>query len=271
MAASTLHFTVLGLTCADCAVQLERAVLQVDGVRTISISVMTGTASVVANAVSEDELQALADRLGGIAAPLGFTMARAAAAEDASITFDIVGGEATNAAADALRAVPGVHTVKYLAGGVHGRLGALSVAYDPKVVGARSLLVSCGPDVLALCHHSALEGRDKHHSRLAFSIALTFSTIVLQYGIPHGVGAYDAEFSGMLSARILVMWALATIAVAVFGAPLVRNAAAAAWYSRTMTMDTLVSISSGVAYVYALALLLASWAAGSPVHGESMS
>lgn len=266
MATSTLHFTVQGLTCADCAMQLERAVKQVPDVRTISISVMTGTASVIATAMGDDELQALADRLGGIATPLGFTMSRAAAAEDAIATFDVVEGECA-VAADALRGIAGVRSVKCLAGGLHGRLGALMVAYDPKAVGAHTLLVACGPDSLVLCNHSALKERDEHVTRLAFAISLTIATIVLQYGVPHGAGSYDAELSGLLSPRVLVMWVLATIAAAVFGAPLVKNAAAAAWFSRTMTMDTLVSISSGVAYVYALALIFASWATESLVRG----
>ena len=266
MATSTLHFTVQGLTCADCAMQLERAVKQVPDVRTISISVMTGTASVIATATGDDELQALADRLGGIATPLGFTMSRAAAAEDAIATFDVAEGESA-VAAEVLRGIAGVRSVKCLAGGLHGRLAALSVAYDPKAVGARTLLVACGPESLVVCRHSALKERDEHVTRLAFAVSLTVITIVLQYGVPRGAGSYDAEFSGLLSPRVLLMWLLATIAAVVFGAPLVRNAAAAAWLSRTMTMDTLVSISSGVAYVYALALIFASWATGSTVQG----
>ena len=116
----------------------------------------------------------------------------------------------------------------------------------------------------------AQAGRYGQHSmRLAAALAVTVITIVLQYGIPHGLGQYDAVLFGVLSARVLVMWLLATSAGIVFGWPLLRSAVSAAWFFRTMTMDTLVSISSGVAYLYATSLVLTSWAGASVQGGSS--
>ena len=63
-----------------------------------------------------------------------------------------------------------------------------------------------------LCRHSADAAETSGHSaRLAGALALSTASIVLQFAIPHEEH-YDFPFTGILSARILVQWVLATIA-----------------------------------------------------------
>lgn len=258
---STLVFGVEGLTCADCAARLERALQRDAGVRDVAVSLMAGTATVTTKDGGADDsaTRALAQRLVAVAAPLGFPITLQTNRDAASLTLDVLTASmgATVAALVALRGVRKVESA-----GAHGALHtAVVVKYDPAAVGARRLLAACPPAArAAVCTHVADTAElRRHRLRLAAAAFLTVATIVLQYGIPRDVGAYDAAFSGVLTARLLVLWTLATAAGAVFGWPLLRAAAAAAWYSRTMTMDTLVSTSSGVAYVYAVALIVASW------------
>lgn len=269
---TTLVFGVEGLTCADCAARLERTLQRDAGVRDVAVSVMAGSASVTTKdaGADDDAKQALAQRLAAAAAPLGFRMTLQTNRDAASLTLDVL-TPSTGAALAALAALRGVRTVE--SAGAHGALHtAVTVKYDPAAVGARRLLAAFPPAArAAVCTHVADTAElRRHRLRLAAAAVLTVATIVLQYGIPHGVGAYDAAFSGALTARLLVLWILATVAGAVFGWPLLRAAAAAAWYSRTMTMDTLVSTSSGVAYVYAVALIVSSWA-GHSVEGACTS
>lgn len=147
------------------------------------------------------------------------------------------------------------------------RRRAVTLQYDPTAIGAREIVAAlpaaAGASVGVRGSSSATAGAagDRSHAqRLAGAVALTVTSLVLDYAIPHDTGAYDEPLgsSHALSARILVQLVLATIAALVYGLPLASNAVAAFAASRTLTMDTLVTISSGVAYVYGICLLIAS-------------
>lgn len=265
--AAALVFRVEGLTCADCAARLERALRRDEGVRDVTVSLMAGKVAVVPRDGGGDEgAAALVARLVAVAGPLGFPLTLQAHRDAAVLTLDVLAAFLSTARA-ALAAVPGVREVEHA--GLRGALhAAITVKYDPAIVGARAILSACPPAACgAVCTHAGnTVDLRRHRARLAGAAVLALAAILLQYGIPRGVGTYDAAFAGVLTARILALWLLATMAAIVFGWPLARAAAAAGWHSRTMTMDTLVTTSSGVAYLYGVALLVAAWT-GASVEG----
>ena len=262
MALTTLAFAVEGLTCADCAIQLERALKADASVVGVEISVVAGSLTVTTRE-EETAQQQLSDRLCATASPLGFAMVRAAAAGAATIVFDVSGGAvALQDALVILRSTTGVASAAVHRGS-HGERGAISVSYYPTIVGARSLMNDGGAGSLTLCRHGATRKGDPHRVRFVSALGLAFVSIIMQYAIPRDTGSYDADLFGVLTPRVLVMWLLATGAVFVFGLPLFRSALASAWISHVMTMDTLVSLSSGITYIYATVLVLSSWAGSS--------
>jgi heavy metal translocating P-type ATPase len=254
-------FTVQGLTCADCAVQLERGLKGIAAVHSVGISVMACTMAVtLAGSVDEAGVDAFVARAIAVGKTMGFTLARAASQGTVPLRLDFA-PEAQGKVSAALTTVHGVLSVEY----VHSRLheGALSalVTYEPTAVGARTILAALPEGVAGrVCAHETSAGGDDHHTaRIVGAVILTIVAAVVEYGIPENETGFDRVWSGHLSGRVLVLWLLATVAVAVYGTRILRSAFAAAYIARTMTMDTLVSISAGAAYIYGTALLLAAW------------
>lgn len=255
MAARKLTFTVGGLTCADCALRLEQTLQHDNSIKDVLVSVMAGSATVFLEDTAD--IEATTARLLKSAAGIGFPMAARSGKAEAKLVVDVAAGEwrRTEAIFSAIAGVSNVESV-----GRHGADVAVAVTYDPQVVGARDLLVRIDCIELRVCTHSGYDAVVKNHRRfLVGAVALTLTAVVLQYALPQGLGRYDMPLSGELTPRVLVQWLIATAAEWFFGRGLFVSAWRAARYSRTLTMDTLVTLSSGVAYLYGVALLLTAW------------
>lgn len=117
---------------------------------------------------------------------------------------------------------------------------------------------------------SSGSGQADMMTRLYVGIAAGIASTVLAYAIPKmgGAGAagtgLDRELAPLLTPRGLVQLVLATIVMAVIGAPIAASAWAAAVQSRMMTMDTLVTASSGAAYLFSVGMLIAARAGAPP-------
>lgn len=277
-----LHFGVVGLCCNDEVMLLSKVLRSEAGVEAVDVLLLANKAIVTTPLANAAAVDALAERLIARAASAALRMMRQGGGEGASLTLEVDAASAADAAAlfDALKPhVAGVEVSRAPmrdSGSGRRPRRAVTLSYDSTAIGARELLGALPPRAHATVGSSAGAGNASertHARRLAGAVALTVAAIVLDYAIPHG-GAerYDEGFGrgAALSARILVLWALATAATVVYGLPLARNAASAFASSRTLTMDTLVTISSSVAYLYALCLLIASAAVGRNVSEEGM-
>lgn len=113
---------------------------------------------------------------------------------------------------------------------------------------------------------SSASGQLSMATRLYVGIAAGIASTVLAYAVPKQGGpgpagsGIDVELAPQLTPRVLVQLILATIVLAVVGAPIAASAWAAAVQSRMMTMDTLVTASSGAAYLFSVGMLIAACA-----------
>ena len=267
---SAATFTVAGMTCADCSERLEGLLKADAAVADAAVLLMAGLAKLK----TKGELTpADEQRLCGYGSGLGFVMARQHSS-GGELALDVrcaSGGGGLAALAARLAGVAGVLAA---APAPAPCPAGLALSYTPAQVGSRHLLGTLrqAPGVLAAapCAHGGGAGARSGEAagrlrRLAQCVLLVLASVLVSYAAPAPAGAYDEELSAALSPRVLASWALATLAVVLYFPRLFAAAWGAAVFSRTMTMDTLVCLSSGVAYAYSLALLLAAWG-GSDVH-----
>jgi heavy metal translocating P-type ATPase len=269
-----LLFDVTDMNCADCASRLEDSLSGDADVSHASVLLMSGLAQVTLRAGADPV--AVAPRLAALGRSLGFGMTAKATGSQLTLDFSCGGGcgsgGAHSGAAEAegllpaARSLPGVTAARAsgCAGG-DGHTTSLHLLYEPYAVGARHLRGALagvsGKAAAPPCEHHGHSGGGgvPRWARAGGALGLALGAALASYAAPHGTGGYDDPFSAALSGRVFVAWALATLAVILYFPPLFRAAWGAAVVSRTMTMDTLVCLSAGVAYLFALGLLLAAW------------
>jgi cation transport ATPase len=238
--ATKVALRVDGMTCSDCSSRLEKSLRALDGVSTATVALMAGQASVeFAAGVEGAACAALVARMLALGPPLGFAIEVMASGLQAALRLDIAaaGGRRLDVAAAAAVAasLPGVASAAAMADVAHaGRtaqragVGGVEVRYEASLVGARSIVdalrARAGVAASPCAHAGEAASEARLHRRLAGALALAAASIVLQFGVPAGSAAFDAPLAGLLTARVLLQWALATVAAAVFGAPLAMNA-----------------------------------------------
>ena len=258
---TSLTFSVVGMTCADCSERLEVLLKADSAVAEATVLLMAGLAKV--KAVGPLAPLDVA-RLCGYGSSLGFTMAL----QDQSggeLCVDIVDGTCDQQQVEALRALNGVRSLTATSCTASRQLNAFKIAYAPAVIGSRHLLgfLRRTPGVVHLepCEHGAAGGgkgaQPQNRWRLGTALAIALASILISYATPHPTGAYDEPISADLTPRILAAGLLATLAMLLYFPRLFSAAWGAAAISGMVTMDTLVCLSSGTAYVFSLAILLA--------------
>ena len=273
---SALAFDASDMNCADCASRLEASLSGDADVEKATVLLMSGLAQVTLRAGADSA--AAAPRLVALGRALGFPMSLRATGSQLALDFFCAPGECGGgrhggaAEAEALlgaaRALPGVTGARAAgcAGG-DGHTTSLHLSYEPHAVGARHLRGALagvtGRGAAPTCAHEGGSGGGggaaARWARACGALGLALGAALVSYAAPEGSGGYDEPLSAALSGRVLAAWALATAAVVLYFPPLFRAAWGAALHSRAMTMDTLVCLSAGVAYLFAVGILLAAW------------
>jgi len=303
-----LVISVGGMDCASCAARVERWLSEQPGVAKATCSLFSASASCEFDPASASAEALVAGvRKLGFAAEQGVLATDAtlhlevwpAAPDERPAKLARCWARATTccaqrsaappravaACAHAMESCLGVREVRAGTARTAGALGALVVTYDA-ALGARALLAADGL-ADACCEHrvslrpvaSALLDAEEAAAgamwrRLALAGACGVAAAVLAYGVPESAhtAGIDTPVHGdaaFVTPRHLVQLALATLTLFYAGRSLARSAWSAAVDSRSMTMDTLVVASSGIAYLYSLILLLGS--AGGPGSGVVVS
>lgn len=153
---------------------------------------------------------------------------------------------------------------------------SITVQYDPLSVGGRALeaaaqrVVDEKYSAVRVQVGGGSQGSDASVAsmlqRLYVGGATAAASAILAYALPLAPATLDRPLdmawggAGLLTPREVVQAGLATASLLYVGGPIARAAYAAAVYSRMMTMDTLVTVSSGAAWAVSTGLLAASTA-----------
>jgi cation transport ATPase len=151
---------------------------------------------------------------------------------------------------------------------------AILIVYDAQIIGARTILEKINERTensdlcasVSVCDGNVVDASEaeiiKTKWRLFFALALTLLSLTFAFVIPE-TGAYDHQFSGFLSPRVVCNLILACLCVFVYWVPLVSSSINSAVVAKTITMDTLVAISAGTAFFFSIAVTIAA-----SVHGK---
>jgi len=298
-----LLYTVRGMTCADCADRLKARLLTDDLVDMVDISLMAGSArvqlrsdKVPQSGLTSEALATITDKLAKLGGVLGFSLSPRPAA-GARIRFHAASLEKVKAASKGVQGFVDVSTDTNDACECGDSRPKFSVAYDPVLVGARHLfgsLLSALGGVEATKHllgsnveddkqiaarlcitTSSKEKKQKlsilsafasfffDSFSLLFAIFLALTSITIEYTLT------DDETSAAsfpLSISVVVQLTISTITMVLYWIPIANSAVRAAVFSKQATMDTLIALSSGTAYVLAVTMVIAIWS-GEPLGG----
>jgi Cu+-exporting ATPase len=260
-------FDVTGITCADCALALEKKLKRRKGVISVCVSAMTGRTEVTYDEVRVDEaaLKQAIEELGyaaEVVPPQGTTRLalRIIKENDGSdLTRDDLAAK--------VGAQPGVAAAK-----VHK--GVLTIDYYHEEVGARalvSLVEGLGFDASLEANGGAPpRGSKKNRGEVRrfkwlfwFSALLAVPVFLIAFIFPQ-INATDDFFDQWtvpgLSVGVLVEWILTTPIQLGAAIPFYLSAYKALRYNFKANIDTLVVMSTLTAYVYSVVSTIVSMA-----------
>ena len=288
---TTISVSVTGVTCSDCALRVEKKLLKQKGVLAVSISSVTQRADVhFDEAVIKDvDIQKCIQDMGfgaqllnqSAAARLILRVAeKPQRGDETDYDYDYDYGcddavplrdveEPVLPMADVvgkLEDLPGVALVGHTKKRKKGRVFyVVAIDYDPDQVGAR-LLVStvqgCGYATQLVAEKDATKKKtsnQKEVRRLAtlftVSAVLGVPVLLLAFVFPQideADDALDTEIVRGLSIGVFIEWVLTTPIQFVVGYPLYVSAFRSLWYTKKANVDTLVVLSTTVAYGYSV-------------------
>jgi Cu+-exporting ATPase len=251
MPQQTLQLPVGGMTCANCAMNIERGVKKLDGVTDASVNFAAETAT-----VSYDPTQLSSSEIIERIRGSGFSVATR------KTEFDIGGMTCANCAMNIER-VLNKKTAGVLKAAVNFASERALVEYLPAAVGTGQIIsaiekagfkaATANGDAHAADHEQAARQREIRGQKRKFIVGLLFATPLFVLSM-----ARDFNLIGAWSHAPWVnwlFWVLATPVQLYTGADFYRGAYQSL-RNFTANMDVLVAMGSSVAYLYSLAVLL---------------
>ncbi|HEX2535800.1 MAG TPA: heavy metal translocating P-type ATPase [Chitinophagaceae bacterium] len=232
----TIDLPLAGVHSEHCALIVDKGLAKVPGVLDHKVELNNGKAVI---AVREPEaIRAAVDSIRG----LGYDV------DTVNSRFPVTGMSCASCAASAesiLAAQPGV-----VSAAVNFADASVRVEYIPTVVTPEELkagVQSIGYDLLIEDSGKAEAAvADRQRQRLQGLRQRTVGAVLLSVPLVIiGMFFMDGPYANY------IMWALATPVVLVFGRPFFTNAVKAARH-RTANMDTLVALSTGIAYLFSV-------------------
>jgi Cu+-exporting ATPase len=251
MSQQTLQLPVGGMTCANCAMNIERGVKKLDGVAEASVNFAAELATVSYNPAelsSSDIIERI--RSSGFSVPTQ------------KVEFDIDGMSCANCAMNIERRL-NKKTDGVLKAAVNFASERAQVEYLPGEVTTEQIIAAIEKagfkattldgDAEVTDHEQAAHEREIRSQKLKFFVGVLFATPLFVFSM-----ARDFNLIGAWSHALWVNWlfcALATPVQFYTGADFYRGAYKSL-RNLTANMDVLVAMGSTVAYLYSLAVLL---------------
>ncbi|RPD51187.1 heavy metal translocating P-type ATPase [Paracnuella aquatica] len=231
-----IELPLSGVDSEHCALIVDKGIAKVPGVKAHKVELNNHKA-----VIETEDQQGLPELVTAIRG-LGYDV------ETIKNTFPITGMSCASCAASAesmVKAQPGV-----VAAGVNFANSSLQVEYVPTIVTPaqlKSSVQSIGYDLVIEDSKEAKEALDELQQqklrnlkiKTAWSVGLSIPLVVI------GMVFMDMPYANY------IMWALATPVVLIFGRQFFVNAWKQAKY-RSANMDTLVALSTGIAYVFSV-------------------
>eukprot|EP01116_Phalansterium_solitarium_P018024 TRINITY_DN460_c0_g2_i2.p1 TRINITY_DN460_c0_g2~~TRINITY_DN460_c0_g2_i2.p1 ORF type:complete len:1050 (-),score=297.57 TRINITY_DN460_c0_g2_i2:237-3386(-) len=250
-------FRVDGMTCASCVAVIENYVSSLDGIKSVSVSLLASKAEVAFDP-ARIQPQAIKEAIEDV----GYTAEPLADAQPGDLTLTIEGMTCESCVStieSGLRHVSGVRSVS-----VSLLANSAVIKFDPALVAPRGIIASIEDfGFRASLKHTDRGGieayerkkeidhwRVKLFQSLVFSVPLFFLGMVFMW-IPAIEMPLDTPVYKGLSANIIVQLALATPVQFWIGLFLYRSAFAAV-KRRTGNMETLIALGTTAAYGYSL-------------------
>lgn len=293
---ATVSLQVTNITCTDCSRSAEQVLLAIPGVIAVRVSAMTGHADVTYDSRSLFTPEATIKELKALGFPatvLDPTSAHCVEFQLVTLTGDSDG----NGDDDDVRTgmsefvldklfARSILLLRCELGVVESSIlqrmdpktgtRTIRLEYDPAITGPRRLVSTLASDdpsyhFQLVTFKNAGTGPDpmtvlKHQwsRRWWFAVAFCVPVAIIAF-IPPAVGgdpqaAMDHELTEGLSVGTLILFVLATPIQLIVGWPLYVSAYRAARYGRTANADTLVTLSTTVAYVYSIVTVIAAMA-----------
>ena len=257
MANQTVHIPVVGMTCANCAANLERTLnKKVPGINSAQVSFAAESAEVE----FDPEQVSYAD-MAAAAEKIGFTLV--VPKESASAELAVVGMTCTNCAANVQRVltqkVPGVKNAE-----VSFASETAKVEYDPGLVRLEDMAAAVAKAGFTLVIPSGEEGSLEDEEQKARQAELDANrkalTVGLIFTVPLFILSMSRDFAllGPWAHAAWVNWLFLLLATPVqfYTGWGFYTGGFKAVRSGTANMDVLVALGSSVAYFYSLILLL---------------
>jgi len=256
---------VAGMTCASCVASVEKALKKVEGVSDARINLAAEKASVDFNpdfASREDLEKAIADA--------GYTPVKEApAATPGTIAIGVKGMHCASCVASVEKALKGIEGVSDAR--VNLAAEKASVDVDPARVSIADIgkaITDAGftpvrEDETTADREQEARAKEIGTLKLKFLVSVSLALPLLYVSMGPMVGLPPLPFSD--GAIALIQFLLATPILAVNSQFYSRGLLALA-RTKTATMDTLVAIGTGAAWLYSLAVSTAVWT-GRPGYG----
>lgn len=254
-----------GMTCAGCSQAVERALSRVSGVKTVSVNLLTGEARVKhTDPVSTEALLAAVEAAGYKAAPIAGPPQRRIKLAIEGMTC----ASCVHTVEKALTSVPGVAEVVV---NLATEEATITLSSDPSTSTLQEAVksVGCRAGVIRTLEEGGIRGRphddvaDRDLRRLAEAkrrmvVAWIFVAPLIAWMIPEMI--LGIAWPNRLVFNI-GMILLATPALFLAGRPTLRAGIKSAWHL-SPTMDTLITLGTGVSYATGLAAIAAELGAG---------
>ncbi|XP_065185852.1 copper-transporting ATPase 2-like [Sycon ciliatum] len=273
---SLCRLKVTGMTCASCVGNIERALTQRPGIHSVVVGLMNERADVKYDrgVVSDDDIAAMITDLG-----FGATLIEEDELEG-RVDLTVEGmtcSSCVKVIEDSLRALEGV-----ISASVSLVTKRCHVEYHRnKIGGVRDII----DEIERIGHFTAkIAPKDLNADELKFqgeiskwrftfflSLIFAIPTMMIMFNPASFQLAYKVDLNNTgrlitpgLDLRVLLLWILSTIVLAMAGLPFYKSAFQALRHKST-NMDVLIMMATSIAYVYSVCVVIASMARDSTV------
>uniref|UniRef100_A0A6B2KXD4 HMA domain-containing protein n=1 Tax=Arcella intermedia TaxID=1963864 RepID=A0A6B2KXD4_9EUKA len=262
----TVQLCIEGMDCNGCAVTLENHLKKLPGVNMVQTSVLTG--------ISVVYYEPLITTPEKIVDHINLSSLTASISAD-STAFNVVlmNTVDANEVMEFLEGIVGVLSVKRNDSKEDPHRFHFLVNYNPSKIGVRTVLdmlkeqfVDFAPDITKIVKRNYQNDiNNERNLKMKFwaSLILTIPIIISAWILPATFGEYNKIAVGGLPVKFLVNWVFASPIQLFLALPIYESCYSAARYAHDANMDTLIALSTTIAYLYSVGISTAILIIGS--------
>ncbi len=260
-ASSAKNITIIpikGMTCASCVMRIERALLKTPGVQKASVNLATEKATVV-----HDPLLAPLNLLENSIENTGYTVLRENSTLN-TINLKIVGMDnphCLSTVARGLERLPGIISKELAV------TGKARIAYNPAAVSIEKIkktISSLGYEPLEQDSGKTAVDREKEARKREIQNLKIRTLVSILFSLPLLFMAMIAPFFNIplpwfIDENMALIELVLATPVIIAGSLFYSRGLKAVFKTRTATMDTLVAVGTGTAYIYSIIISIFIW------------